>query len=177
MQPGGVYNVPSDPDLIYIQGNCLTQARYNAMRGVWKHVLEGGGRIVVGSIGIGMGDDPWFEYGGRDFEKYHHFESSPFTNTKDGVWDAHVWLEDRHGNVWDIVTPYMKTVAKLRNKQLDPGIASCTPTVYAGRNKSDCAEQGIHYIATDEVTSDTLATLMVPFVESDLDTIQTTMHS
>lgn len=167
---GHVYKVFSDPNLIYIQDNCVTQTRYNAMRGRWASVLEGGGRIAVGSLGLGLpglpgtDDSPWFEYGGQGFEKVHQFRSSPFT--KEGQWDAHAWLEDRDGNVWDIISPYLKTVAKLRNKQLDAGLS-----IFSGKSKSDCARLGFHYIATDRVTSEILAQLMVPFNESDLNII------
>jgi hypothetical protein len=170
VQSGLVLRFSPEHDLVFIQDNCLTQVRYNAMRGDWRPILECGGRIVIGSLGLGI-TDPWFEYGGRDFQKVHQFKSSDFT-TNDGRWDAHAWLEDEDGNVWDFITPYMKSVAKVRNKVLHEEPSSPAGLcIIRGKSKLECARFGLHYVATDKLTSDVLSELMVPFDGSMLDKI------
>ena len=53
--------------LVMVPDCCLLQAKYNLTRGSWKGLR--GGTLVAGSLGLGFEEEePWFEYGGRNFE-------------------------------------------------------------------------------------------------------------
>lgn len=67
--------------------------------------------VVHGSLGFGR---DWFEFGGEDFRLFHEFV------TPHSV-DAHSWLEDAEGRVYDIVQPMFLSVARMRSIEL-PGL-------------------------------------------------------
>lgn len=67
-------------------------------------------KIVCGSLGIGI-HAPFFEYGGPNYSTLSDFKNSY------GSWDVHCWLEDKDGNVFDIFTPHMVRVERMRGKR------------------------------------------------------------
>ncbi|KAI8820887.1 uncharacterized protein EV422DRAFT_506606 [Fimicolochytrium jonesii] len=117
---------------------CLAYNTVNANDG-WKHLNL---KIVAGSLGIGR-TKPFFEYGGETWTEFHQF------NRGDRV-DAHVWLEDENGRVYDIVTMHMCGVASVRGKEfrLQPY------RIIDGMSKQKLCALGLHYVpSTDAIQS------------------------
>lgn len=98
---------------------------------------------MAGSLGLGFEhEEPWFEYGGRDYEHAWQFLSSQFTILPSGRFDCHVWVEDDCGRVYDIVTPHMLNVASLWGKRVD----AAEGAVITGISKGKLAARGLHYL-------------------------------
>lgn len=105
-----------DGRVLCIADACVRQAWYNS-----EHVYKSLNlKVVAGSLGIGI-HQPFYEYGGLDYTTLDDFKNSPYT--KKNIfgyrsWDAHVWLEDDAGNVYDVITDYMILVAKIMSKDI-----------------------------------------------------------
>ena len=106
-------------------GQCYINAYINKTN-IYKHLNL---RVVFGSLGLAG----HFEYGG----KYHtakDFYKNPF--------DSHAWLEDDDGNVYDIIFPQYRDIARFFGKN---------PTFpvnweVAGISKEDLLEEGLEHI-------------------------------
>ena len=132
---------------------CFLSARFN-MELVLRAVHpEKEFRMVAGSLGIGT-REPFFEYGGPDMRTVSDFRNSKFTRkTGDGIgWDAHVWIEDKEGFVYDVVTPHMKNVAFIHDKEL----AANDGDILFMIRKADMTQMGLHYIEADKMCQEVL---------------------
>jgi len=122
---------------LYVQDNCcLVYNTVNAMLG-WKNLKL---KLVAGSLGIGT-TKPFFEYGGLAWKKFSNFSKAG------GRVDAHVWLEDEFGNVYDVVTQHIAWVAVVRGKKI-----SLRPRdIIEGKSKEELRKLGLHYVRAEEL--------------------------
>jgi hypothetical protein len=113
--------------------------------------------LVYGSLGLGMQKNPFFEFGGKDWNTIDDFMTSP-VSTKDSMGrtsiDAHVWLEDDSGKIYDICTDYMRKVCKFRGLKIRSNIS-----IIAGVEKSILEQSGIWHVAASPSVQQQLAEL------------------
>jgi len=96
-------------------------------------------KMVVGSVGW----NDWFEYGGKGWTLLD------FIKAKKGYtsWDAHCWLEDSEGNVYDFISGTDDLYTRHRT-----GKGLKLKGVIQGVSKADLLKKGIEYIPGDEAT-------------------------
>lgn len=114
---------------------CLHNAYLN-QQGIYKNLDL---KIVIGSIAF----NGWWEFGGKGWTMMD------FINSKRGKtsWDAHAWLEDDEGNVYDWIFEEDSLIAILHTgKPL-----KCQGRVER-RSKADLEARGVSYEAADEQT-------------------------
>lgn len=133
-------NLKPGNELSYLDFNCFTNAAYNMENAYRSHTLN----FVVGSLGIGV--KPFWEYGHVKYKDYEDFDCQ-------NTYDAHAWLEDKHGNVFDFVYPSFVSIAHIHNRQ----IKLKKGTVIEGKSKSYLAKKGLHYISAPDNIRDKLA--------------------
>jgi hypothetical protein len=90
------------------------------------------------------------------------FTESPFTDSAAGEYDCHVWVADREGRIYDIVTPLVKQqqAARSHGKALGTGIDDDGATIINGKSAQELADAGLHYFGTSESVSATMVDLM-----------------
>lgn len=121
---------------------------------VWFQNQNPSLRLVAGSLGIGMGDEPFFEYGGPHYTKIEHFVSDMFGEKYRKI-DAHIWGEDSEGNIFDVVTASMIFVAQFHKKKIFCDV----PTKVNGKSKEACRSLGLHYLEASKECSPKLLAL------------------
>ena len=123
--------------LTYKEGNCFVNAFINK-RNYYKDLNL---KLMFGSLGM----NDWFEYGGKDW-KYADFAK----NHKEGsfIWDAHCWLEDEEGNVYDYAFKWYDQVARKHTKK---GLKHLG--LIEKKSKEWCRKQGLSYVPADAETS------------------------
>lgn len=96
-------------------------------------------KMVVGSVAW----NGWFEFGGKDWTLID------FIKAKKGFssWDAHCWLEDAEGNIYD----YLSSVDDLYTR-FRTGKGLKVLGVVEGMSKADLLAKGIEYVPGDEST-------------------------
>lgn len=126
--------------LFYGEGACILTSTLNQevykQRG--KNLTQ-----VAGSLGLGT-RDPWYEFGGANFRTTDDFLSSKYSGMTSAGYmgmDAHMWLEDDQGRVYDIVTKHVVMTALHRSKT----IAVQAGEVLAGVHKSELKRKGMIY--------------------------------
>ena len=129
--------------VLMVQGCCNQQAQFNKTHAYAN--IDPPLKLVAGSLGIGRPEeDLWFEYGGASCKTVIDFRRLPVQAP--GTVDAHVWLEDGGGRVWDVVTPLMVYVARAHKKGLD----YLPMRIVEGENKDVLAAHGLVYVAAEE---------------------------
>lgn len=127
------------------QGHSWYQAHVN-MGGVYAMLDL---TIVCGSVAVGH-QPPFFVYGGPAYFSVNDFKRS------DGSWNAHCWLEDKEGYVFDIFTPYMEDMAARHKKRT----AFCARSIISGCCKADLKRLGLVYIPAPKATQRTICKAM-----------------
>lgn len=96
-------------------------------------------RFVIGSLAL----NGWCEWGGVNWT------TEKFLANYDGKhsFDAHAWLEDEEGNIYDCVFPEYNRVALLRSGKAT-GFAN--GTVLEGVSKAKCEQRGLSYYPADK---------------------------
>jgi hypothetical protein len=150
--------VRDDMEVLYLGQACSRQGWFNQ-----EHAYrELGLRSVAGSLGIGLAHQvPFYEYGGAEYTTFAHYRRSRFTVDSLAtpgcqVWDAHVWLEDADGRVYDVVSSGMTNCAAVRGKTL----RLPERHVIEGVDKAELAAHGLHYAAAVGITQQALMTAM-----------------
>jgi len=120
----------SEKMLRYTSNQCFLNATYNKKNAYRNLNLK----IVIGSLGL----NDWFEFGGKEWtigewKKARKGECS---------WDAHCWLEDNDGNVYDYCFNDYLWVSRIRLLT----IGNLTEGVIEKVSKEDCAKRGLTYI-------------------------------
>ena len=111
-------------------------------------------KLVFGSLGL----NGWFEFGGkswklRDFEKRHQKGSIS--------WDAHAWLEDAEGNIYDNVFKNYNDISFCRTgKTLD------YVGTLEGKSKTVCEGYGLTYVPADTETQTAIFLSLFPYLKS-----------
>ena len=121
--------------LTYKSNNCFINAYINS-RHALKHL---GLKYKIGALGL----NGWFEYGGKNWTKADYFKKW------DGNYsfDAHAWLEDAEGNVYDYSFKHYDWVAKERTNR---GIKHLGEI--RGVSKAALKEMGLEYVEADKET-------------------------
>jgi hypothetical protein len=89
-------------------------------------------KLVSGSLGV----NGWFEFGGKKWTK------KDFEKKIDGyTTDAHAWLEDEEGNVYDFLFKEYNYWSLIRTKQ-----PLKRTGLLEGVSKADLAKDGIEYV-------------------------------
>jgi hypothetical protein len=128
--------------LVLCENGCYLQAKYNM-----EHAYAGRGlTMVVGSLGIGM-HKPFFEFGGPHYTTVAQFKMCSIPGGRIS-WDAHAWLEDKDGRVYDIVTQGMTHCALAWGKDT----SFKTGNVVEGVDKPTLAHRGLVYMPAPEFT-------------------------
>ena len=133
------------------QNNCILSAIFNQQRIYNKQKLH----LKCGSFGLGGLKDQsiWWEWGNPDWTTAEQFteKQSP------GKIDAHVWLEDENGNIWDVWDPQLWGYFDLRRLPtlVRVKLGAKRPknsVVIEGWSYSKCAQLGFHYkVASKDV--------------------------
>lgn len=119
--------------------NCFLDAHLNII-----HFNKDKLHIVVGSLGIGKGNNVYYEYGGLGKE-YKCIENI-IPNDQHSGFDAHVWLEDEKGRVYDACRFEFILISKLWGKSID----FKNPCSFIAKTKNELKEKGLVYIPFDK---------------------------
>ena len=115
--------------LTYYESNCFLNAYIN-MR---HHYKELGLRMKVGSLGM----NGFFEYGGKDWTLARFAASQVGSYT----FDAHAWLEDKDGKIYDFVFDWYNSCAII-NTGKPLGITG----IIEGKTKAELEAVGLSYV-------------------------------
>lgn len=121
--------------LTYKSNNCFINAYINS-RHALKHL---GLKYKIGALGL----NGWFEYGGKNWTKKDYFKK----NDGSYCFDAHAWLEDSEGNVYDYVFESYDSVAKIRTKKGLEFLGEIR-----GVSKAELKSKGLEYVEADRET-------------------------
>jgi len=118
---------------VYSQGCCFYNAYIN-QRNCYKSL---GLKWCFGS----MAYNGWWEYGGTDYKTFDDFQKGKY----EVGYDAHVWLEDKDGRVYDYVSAKDAFTSRIRTDKdiLHRGKME-------GWTKEECANVGLTYLAAPE---------------------------
>jgi hypothetical protein len=124
--------------LTYAKGNCFINAYINKRH----HYKDKNLRYVIGSVAF----NGFFEYGGRnwglaDFKK----KNTPGSY----VWDAHAWLEDDEGNIYDYIFPFYNYSAEVNTGSK---MKVADNTLWEGISPSKAKKMGVEYVKADKET-------------------------
>lgn len=92
-------------ELTFALNQCFQNALTNKDNGYKTLNLH----LVIGSLGL----NGWFEFGGKDWTTLAEWKAKGMKGG--GSWDAHGWLEDDEGNVYDFCFANYLTIADVRN--------------------------------------------------------------
>jgi len=101
--------------VVWTNNQCFYTSMFNNTHALARFQLH----LVYGSLGVGK-HNPFFEFGGRNFTVMNDFMSSPYTKRDQAgriSMDAHVWLEDNSGKIYDVCTDQMRNVCRIRGLQ------------------------------------------------------------
>jgi hypothetical protein len=137
-------------------GQCFVNAYINK-RHCYKDLNL---KLVIGSIAY----NGWFEYGGE------HWRKEDFLAKYSGwAWDAHAWLEDEDGNIYDYIFEWDNTVSKLHTGK---------PIKHLGliekASKYQCSRWGLTYVPADKETQTMIFLKMLKHCKDSESIIATT---
>lgn len=125
--------------LAYLDYGCFANAVYNRDNAYKSKKLT----FVVGSLGIGV--KPFWQYGCKKYKDMKDF-------ARPSGFDAHGWLEDDNGNVYDYVYPSLNALAIVHDRH----IKLKKDTRIEGETKHYLAKRGLHFIKALADIHDTL---------------------
>lgn len=140
-----------DRGVVWTNNQCFYTSLFNNTHAFARFQLH----LVYGSLGVGK-RSPFFEFGGADFNTLNDFMSSGATNVDRAgrvSLDAHVWLEDNNGKIYDVCTDHMRRVCEIR--RLDP--IQSNITIITGVEKSRLQGAGIWHVAAPSSVQQQLA--------------------
>lgn len=184
-------HLKTDNKLYRLYGRCAPQAILNKHDCYKNKDL----RLVCGSLGFGMRafGDVWYLYGNGDpkFDSSkptpHSIQSSQLTHSKGandnddekGI-DAHVWLEDVSGNVYDVFHLHYLLLADEHYKyismkelnlkdKLTEGIT--WSSIIENKSKTELSKYGLHYVpATEHIQLKILDVMLTHYNKIDEET-------
>jgi len=119
--------------LQYIPNHCFMNANHNK-KNAYKDLNL---KLVFGSLGL----NGWFEFGGKDWTMKEWKEAR-----KDKcLWDAHCWLEDDDGNIYDFCFASYLQVSQIRLNTK----GSLKVCLLEKVSKEDCERRGLTYVPAD----------------------------
>ena len=121
--------------LTYNLNDCFTNAYINS-----RHFFKDLGlKYKIGALSI----NGWCEYGGKEWTKEDYAKA----RQRSGAWDAHAWLEDADGNVYDYSFKWFDEVARIQTKKPLALIGEIR-----GMRKAELKEKGLEYVEADKET-------------------------
>ena len=124
--------------LTYNEGECFVNAFINKRNYYKSKNLK----YVIGSVSF----NGFFEFGGKNWGP-KEFEKRHTKGTH--IWDAHAWLEDEEGNIYDFIFPFYNYSAKVNTGR---ELKVAKNTLWEGISRAEAKEMGVEYIAADKVT-------------------------
>jgi len=139
--------------LTYIEGNCFVNA-YTNKRNAYKTKSL---RLIIGSVAF----NNFWEYGGeqwglQDFKQKYKAGPVP-------CFDAHAWLEDDEGKIYDKVFPLYNLSALIHTGKKTKAVNG---TLWEGISKSDAEALGFTYKAADKDTQAFIFLELHPFLKA-----------
>ena len=132
---------------VYIVNNCFFNAYMN-QKGCYKDRKL---RVVIGSLGV----NDHYEFGGKEWTwKEFKAHGGGFS------WDAHAWLEDSEGNIYDYIFREYDAIAKLwtgRGLKFVGRVEGGSPEKFK--------EVGVSYVPADKETQENIWTAMLPLIK------------
>lgn len=122
--------------LVYKSGDCFINAFINKRHAYKDKNLK----MVFGSVAF----NDFFEYGGKDWG-LKEFEARHVPNSY--CWDAHAWLEDEDGNVYDKFFSFYNYSALVNTGKVT---AIPNDTVFEGISKAEAKVMGMTYKPADK---------------------------
>jgi len=124
--------------MIYKEGYCFLNAYINRS----NHYCDKKLKYVIGSVSF----NGFCEYGGVDwditaFRKKH--------DTKSLHWDAHAWLEDDDGRIYDYIFPHYNYSAEVNTGEQ---LKVPNGTLWEGIAKDDAASLGVCFYPASKKT-------------------------
>jgi hypothetical protein len=119
----------------YAYAMCIFYSLLN-QAGVYKDL---GLKIVIGSLGLGIGDKPYWEHGNPTASKASAFLLEDGRST-----DLHMWLEDENGCVFDVISNEFIGIAFIRGCRTD--LLRQNPEILEGAPKQNLSMRGFHYV-------------------------------
>jgi hypothetical protein len=162
------YEPHVENDVLIVEGNCITQARYNKENKYKGRPLK----LVFGCLGIGI-EKPFYEFGDLKFQTLQdminegNMKLDPETNQY-RLFDCHCWLEDIHtGRIYDVATSICHAVAIFHSKRYHFE----DNEILEGFTKEQAQAKGLHYHPFNEqlqkelhdVTKDSLKSIYQKF--------------
>ena len=137
--------VPSH--LKYRENNCFVNAFLNKRHSYKDLNLK----YVIGGLGV----NGWVEYGGKDWTKEQYL----LTYSLGPSIDAHAWLEDNEGNIYDFCFSGYSAAAFVRTGK---------PLPFSGliekKSKAECAAMGLTYYPADKDTQTSIFILFLKYL-------------
>jgi hypothetical protein len=124
--------------LTYKAGECFFNAFINKRHYYKDKKLK----MVIGSVAF----NDFFEFGGRHWGLKDFGESHPAGTA---IWDAHAWLEDDDGNIYDYIFPHYNFCAVV---QTGEKMKVADDTLWEGISPSDAKALGVEYVKADKDT-------------------------
>lgn len=138
---------------VYSQGCCFYNAYIN-QRNCYKKL---GLKWCFGSVAY----NGWWEYGGTDYNTFEDFFNGKHTSG----YDAHAWLEDKDGRVYDFISAKDAFTSRIRTDKdiLHRGKME-------GWTKEECANVGLTYLpASEKVRVAAFLDLLRPMKQCEAD--------
>jgi len=125
-----------------------------------------GCRPVLGSMGVGVAyfvdgppledEEVWWEYGNVGWRVFSDFVTR--LPTGDEIIDAHFWLEDAEGRVYDMLRPRL-LLSLLNSGHYLPD--ETFPRAVDGKTKEELRAEGLHYLPAPRDTQRLLFSLLM----------------
>jgi hypothetical protein len=129
-------------NIVQLEAKCWQQAVFNLEHAYKDQNLK----LVLGSLGIGK-RDPWFEFGGENWDRVAQFKKQSGDLFGRRQWDVHVWLENEDGKIFDVISQHVVQVARIRRKKVD----CVAGQVIDGVSREVMADKGLTYVDAPEV--------------------------
>ena len=136
--------------LYYSEGNCFANAYINQRNYYKDRKLK----LVFGSLAF----NGWWEYGNAAWT-YSDFAAKHSAGTY--IWDAHAWLEDDAGNIYDFIFPWYNQVAIINTGRPLPKQSS----LMEGVSPAEVRARGLTYKAADAFTQERILASALSYIQ------------
>ena len=135
--------------LYNVHCQCFLNAYIN-QQGIYKALDL---KMVVGSVGW----NDWFEYGGKGWTLLDFIKAKKGKGV--GGWDAHCWLEDAEGKVYDFISETDDLYTRFRT-----GRGLKVKGAVMGVSKADLKAKGVEYVPADADTQYAIFKSQMPHI-------------
>lgn len=143
--------MPATLPLTYTSGNCFFNAYINK-----RHYYKGKNlKLVIGSVSF----NGFFEFGGETWG----LKEFVARHSHGHIWDAHAWLEDEEGNIYDKIFSFYNYSAKVNTGS---ELKVATGTVWEGISPQQAKKQGVVYVKADKDTQTAIFISLLPYCKA-----------